>query len=117
MLEFGQEAVQMARGRARGDLDRSREIRLALERLVEIVCEAAYRIPVNGRAKYPQISWKGIVGMRQKLVHDYYKVDLDILWVTVDQEPPAIDTSDQTNPRRQARQALSTVSRATTSSL
>jgi hypothetical protein len=53
MLEFGQEAVQMARGRARGDLDRSREIRLALERLIEIVCEAAYQIPVNDRAKYP----------------------------------------------------------------
>jgi uncharacterized protein with HEPN domain len=90
MLEFGQEAVQMARGRARSDLDRSREVRLALERLVEILCEAAYRIPVNERAKYPKISWKGIVGMRQKLVHDYYKVDLDILWVTVVRNLPQL---------------------------
>ena len=86
MLEFGQEAVQ----RARGDLDRSREIRLALERLVVIVCEAAYRIPLNERAKHPKISWKGIVGMRQKLVHDYYKVDLDILWVTVVRNLPQL---------------------------
>lgn len=80
----------MARGRARGDLDRSRETRLALERLVEIVCEAAYRIPANERAKYPKISWKGIVGMRQKLVHDYYKVDLDILWVTLVRNLPQL---------------------------
>ena len=80
----------MARSRARGDLDRSRETRLALERLLEIVCEAAYRIQANERAKYPKISWKGIVGMRQKLVHDYYKVDLDILWVTLVRNLPQL---------------------------
>jgi uncharacterized protein with HEPN domain len=90
MLEFGQEAVQMARGRRRGDLDRSRETRLALERLLEIVCEAAYRIPANERAKYPEISWEGIVGMRHKLVHEYYKVDLNVVWGTVVKNLPQL---------------------------
>ncbi len=90
MLVYGQEAVQMARGLSFVDLTESRKTRLALERLVEIVCEAAYRISAIERENYPQIPWTTIVGMRQKLVHEYHNVDLKLLWDTVESDLPQL---------------------------
>ena len=80
----------MARGLSFVDLTESRKTRLALERLVEIVCEAAYRIPARARENYPQIPWTTIVGMRQKLVHEYHNVDLKLLWDTVESDLPQL---------------------------
>ena len=90
MLAYGQEAVQMARGLSFVDLTESRKTRLALERLVEIVCEAAYRIPATERENHPQIPWTLIVGMRQKLVHEYHNVDLKLLWDTLESDLPQL---------------------------
>ena len=80
----------MARRLSFVDLTESRKTRLALERLVEIVCEAAYRIPVTERETYPQIPWTLIVGMRQKLVHEYHNVDLKLLWDTIENDLPQL---------------------------
>jgi uncharacterized protein with HEPN domain len=90
MLAYGREAVQMARGLSFDDLTESRKTRLALERLVEIVCEAASRIPDAERENYPDIPWNLIVGMRQKLVHDYHNVDLKLLWDTIEDDLPLL---------------------------
>jgi uncharacterized protein with HEPN domain len=59
---------------------------LALLKLVEIVCEAATRIPEPMQAAHPGIPWRGIIGTRNRLIHGYDAVDYDILWniVTVD---------------------------------
>ena len=56
---------------------------LALVRLVEIVGEAANRLPIEDQSRYPSIPWKEIVGMRNRLVHGYDAIDLDVLWDTV----------------------------------
>lgn len=49
-------------------------------RQLEIVGEAARKVSVNTRSPYRNINWKDIVGMRDKLIHDYTGVDLDIVW-------------------------------------
>jgi len=66
MLDAAREAVQMAQGKARADLDADRPLNLSLVRLLEIVGEAASRVPVSERAQYSGIPWMQIVGLRNK---------------------------------------------------
>jgi len=52
---------------------------LAVVRALEVVGEAARHIPLTLRAKYPDIPWEDIIGMRSKLAHDYFGVDLGVV--------------------------------------
>ena len=80
MLDHAREAVTMVAGTRREDLDADRKLNLALVRLLEIIGEAASRTPADERARYPQIPWAQIVGLRNRLIHGYDSVDFDILW-------------------------------------
>ena len=80
MLEHAREAVDLAAGESRKGLRSNRVLELALTRLVEITGEAAARVSPAGQARYPQIPWPEIIGLRNRLVHGYDAVDLDILW-------------------------------------
>ena len=54
----------------------------AVIRAIEIIGEAVKNIPETVRDKHPEIPWKLMVGMRDKLIHGYFGVDLKILWKT-----------------------------------
>ncbi len=88
MLEHAREAVALVRGKRREDLDSDRLLNLALVRLVEIVGEAAARVPKENWSAYPQIPWAQIVGLRNRLIHGYDAVDFDILWQIVTRDLP-----------------------------
>lgn len=91
MLEHAREARDMAQDAQRRDLDRKRQLELSLVRLLEIVGEAATRVPDKVRACYPEVPWPEIVNMRNRLIHGYDAVDLDIVWAVVkDDLPPLI---------------------------
>ena len=92
MLEHAREAMHFAEGRSRADLDRDRILNLALVRLLEIVGEAAARVPDSQRDRWTAIPWDAIIGLRNRLVHGYDEVDLDILWTIVTQDLPALVT-------------------------
>ena len=89
MRDHAHEAMTLSRERVRADLDSDRLLSLALVRLLEIVGEAAAGIPPEDRVRYPSIPWTAVVGMRNRLVHGYDSVDLDIVWqiITVDLQP------------------------------
>lgn len=55
----------------------------AVIRSLEIIGEATKKIPPNIRDKYPLVPWKEIAGMRDKLIHEYFGVDLSIIWETI----------------------------------
>lgn len=90
MLDYSREAVAMAAGKSRRDLDDDRKLNLALVRLLEIVGEAASRTPVPDRLEYPGLPWNEIVGLRNRLIHGYDSVDFDILWTIVDRDLPVL---------------------------
>lgn len=90
MLEHAKEAVEMARGRTRADLDEDRLLNLALVRLLEIVGEAANRVPKKVCIRYPGIPWPEIIGLRNRLVHGYDEVDFDILWEIIIRDLPLL---------------------------
>ena len=99
MLDHGREAVGMAQGRSQADLDTEGQLNLALVRLLEIVGEAASRITPEDRTLYPDIPWPQIVGLRNRLIHGYDDVDLDILWQIITQDlPPLIATLERYLP-------------------
>jgi uncharacterized protein with HEPN domain len=60
----------------------------AVVRQLMIVGEAARRLSAEFRARYPDIPWADIVGMRNRLVHDYINVDWDLVWDTVHYDVP-----------------------------
>jgi uncharacterized protein with HEPN domain len=96
MLDHAREAVEMARGKTRSDLDTDRKLNLALVRLLEIVGEAANRLTSAERDRYPGIPWVEIVGLRNRLIHGYDSVDFDILWEIVTQDlPPLVQSLEK----------------------
>lgn len=90
MLDHAVEAVELCRDRARADLDADRLLNLALVRLIEIVGEAANRVSEPTQAAHPQIPWREIIGMRNRIVHGYDEVDFDILWAVIREDLPAL---------------------------
>jgi uncharacterized protein with HEPN domain len=91
MLDAAQEAIEFAQGRIYLDLNNDRKLVLALVKDVEIIGEAAYRVTQITRNRLSDIPWDDIIGMRHRLVHAYFDINLDILWRTVqDDLPPLI---------------------------
>lgn len=90
MLEYAQEAVTLCQGKARPDLDHDRLLELALVRLLEIIGEAANRVAPASQATHPEIPWAQIVGLRNRLIHGYDAVDLDIVWQIIRQDLPSL---------------------------
>lgn len=92
MLDAAKEAVELAAGKSRYDIESERTLNLSLVRLIEIVGEAANRVSLEGRAKSPGIPWLQIIGMRNRLIHGYDNIDFDILHQTVCQDLPLLIT-------------------------
>jgi len=63
-----------------GDLENNLVLQRALEKSLEIVGEATKRLDTVFCKKYPYIDWKAMVGIRYKLVHDYFDVDLELMY-------------------------------------
>lgn len=92
MLDYSRKAVAMIEGRAREDLNRDEMLCLALTRALEVIGEAATRVSQAGQQQHGQIPWPEIVGLRNRLVHGYDSMDLDVLWDIVQQDlPPLIE--------------------------
>jgi uncharacterized protein with HEPN domain len=62
----------------------------AVVRALEIVGEAAKRIPQDIRDRYPQVPWRSMVGIRDKLIHDYVSVNLEVVWRTFTEDLPPL---------------------------
>lgn len=90
MLEYAQEAIEMAAGKTRSELDNNRMLSLALVRLLEVVGEAAARVSQTTQTAHPSLPWPEIIGLRNRLIHGYDAVDFDILWQIIVQDLPAL---------------------------
>jgi uncharacterized protein with HEPN domain len=88
MIDAARKAVEFCSGRSRDDLDTDEMLRLALTKLVEIVGEAARQMGEGTRARYPLVPWAEAVRMRDRLVHHYFDINLDVLWSTATEDLP-----------------------------
>ncbi len=99
MLDAARAAVGFVHGRTRADLDRDRQLVFALVKAVEIIGEAAYRVSPAGRDQAAELPWDDMIGMRHRLVHAYFDIDLDILWRTTQEDlPPLVSELERVTP-------------------
>lgn len=90
MLDAVLEVIEFTHNKNRSDLDNDRKLKHALVRLLEIIGEAANGMSSNSMDKYSDIPWKEMIGMRNRLIHSYFDVDLDIVWQTVTKDIPPL---------------------------
>jgi uncharacterized protein with HEPN domain len=90
MMEYAEEAKNLASETTREVLATDRKLELALTRLVEIIGEAAARVSTQTRERYPDIPWIEMIGLRNRLIHGYDAVDLDILWDIIQEDLPSL---------------------------
>ena len=99
MLDAASEALSFTRGRSREDLNHDRLLVLGLVKAIEIIGEAAYQTSERTRTGFPDIPWEDIIGMRHRLVHAYFDINLDVLWQTVQRDlPPLISELEHAAP-------------------
>jgi uncharacterized protein with HEPN domain len=60
-------------------------------RQIEIIGEATRRLSSDFRRKYPEVPWDDIAGMRDKLIHDYFGVDIEKVWLTAKEDLPVLN--------------------------
>jgi uncharacterized protein with HEPN domain len=92
MLECTDEVLSFINGRDRADLDGDRMLMHAITRCVELIGEAASRVSPDAQGALPDVPWQDIVGMRNRLIHIYFDVDLDVVWSTVTKDIPQLAT-------------------------
>jgi uncharacterized protein with HEPN domain len=90
ILDAADEALVFINNKERSDLDADKMLVLALVRLLEIMGEAASGISDKTKSKYPEIAWRQMSAMRNRLIHGYFEVNLDIVFQTVTVELPPL---------------------------
>ncbi|HZF10898.1 MAG TPA: HepT-like ribonuclease domain-containing protein [Thermoanaerobaculia bacterium] len=92
MLDAARKAARLAAGRDREDLDAEDDpLADALVRLISVIGEAASKVSSGTCSDLDGIPWPDVVGMRNRLIHAYFDINLDILWATVqDSLPPLV---------------------------
>jgi len=93
MLDHAREAVALVQSKTRQDLNADRLLNLALVRLLEIVGEAAGRVPQEVCARHTKVPWPQIISLRNRLIHGYDSVDFDILWQIITTDLPPLIAS------------------------
>lgn len=86
MVEYAEQALSHIDGATRATLDANPMLTDALVRCIEVVGEAAAQVSEQTRSRYPTIPWRAAVGMRHRLIHSYFEVDLDRVWKTATNE-------------------------------
>ena len=95
MVDAATKAVSFVTGKSRDYLDEDEKLSLALVRLVEIIGEAASKVTAETQNRHPEIPWSDIIATRNRLIHAYEAVNLDILWAIVSADLPPLITQLQ----------------------
>jgi uncharacterized protein with HEPN domain len=85
-----QEAMDYAQGVAFEDYQKDRKLQRALCMVLEIIGEAARTVSEECKAANPQIPWRSIVGLRNRIIHEYFRLDLKVIWDAVHTDIPAL---------------------------
>lgn len=83
ILDAASAAIEFLSGLTKDEFVLDRKSQFAVIRALEIIGEASRRVPLSFRGDHPETPWAAMSGMRDKLIHDYFGVSLDVVWRTV----------------------------------
>lgn len=86
MLAAAEQALEFTRGRARENLATEPMFCRAVVNCIQEIGEAAGRVSPATRVQLPSLPWPQIVGMRHRMVHVYFDIDLDLVWEVLDRD-------------------------------
>jgi len=90
MLDHAREAMILSKGKSAHVLVEDRVLGLAIVRLMEIIGEAASRVPKEERSKHPEIPWAQVISLRNRLIHGYDAIDYEIIWHILNYDLPEL---------------------------
>lgn len=90
MLHAAQDVEEFADGLTFHQFEKSRLHQKAVLKSIEIIGEAATHITEETRLAHPEVPWKKIISMRNRLVHGYFQVDLERVWNTIQRDIPSL---------------------------
>ena len=88
MLDAARKISRIVHGKSRADLDTDETLAPALVRMLEVLGEASKFVSPEFRAAHPEVPWKELAGTRDRLIHGYFDVDLDVVWKIVTLDVP-----------------------------
>ena len=96
MRDASKEILEFTIGSSQSSFAANRMLQLAVVKDLEIIGEAANNVSTECQEKYPYILWRAMVGMRNRLVHAYFGINLDVIWQTVQQDlPPLLNSLER----------------------
>jgi len=90
MIEACESVQRFIQGRRRLDFESDQMLLFAVVRAIEVLGEAAGKVSEDTRSACPEIPWPEITNMRNRLIHGYFDIDIDIVWNTASIEIPAL---------------------------
>jgi uncharacterized protein with HEPN domain len=90
MLESTTKGISFGKGFTLEKFKKDERTQFAIIRTIEIIGEASKKVPQSIKDNFKEIPWREIGGMRDKLVHDYFGVNIDVVWKTVKQDLPTL---------------------------
>jgi len=88
ILEYTAVAADLLGDMPLENFEADRRTQLAVIRALEVVGEAARQVPLAVRRRHPEVPWADAIGMRDKVIHGYFGVDLRVVWETVREDLP-----------------------------
>lgn len=88
MIDHALKAEAFTRDKTIEDLMQDEVLLFAVARALEVIGEASKQVPASIKDQYPQVPWRSIAGMRDKIIHQYFGIDAEVLWSTVKVDLP-----------------------------
>ncbi len=90
ILLAARQALKFMEGVSREEFDDNELIQNAVMRPLEIIGEAAGKLSSSFRKSHPEIAWQEMVGMRNRLIHEYFRIDFGAVWDTIHKDLPIL---------------------------
>lgn len=88
MIDYALKAEAFTRDKTIQDFMQDEVLLFAVARVLEVIGEASKQVPASIKDQYSQVPWRSIAGIRDKIIHQYFGIDAEVLWVTVNEDLP-----------------------------